>query len=804
MQSARFVFPSAALLAAAIPAMFLPASQAEVRFELNLGHSSYGSYYATAELSATNPVPITYHRVVSPSGTVWKHAGSDDSGNSGGDTMTNDLSALVNDCTNGLWSLTLNVGDATETQYMFSVSMDGVASNTFGEAVISNPLNGSTITDNPPTVRWTGPSSLPSLFVMVRDDAYTNYEYHRPPSTDTNWTPTITLTPGPNNALVNYESYDHAGYAFGTPTNTVGGTPLPGWDATGGIASYAYSFFTVTNAPPPPSSLAEALDATYLPWTTGGDADWFGQTTETHDGKDAAQSGSVAYQESSWIETTVTNEGILTFWWKIDADEDDYLELEIDGSPYERIYWDEGWEWFEDWVDAGTILRWTFHNDDNTGGGQDAAFLDQMAFGSPLAMALDAPELPWTIGGDGDWSEQYDETWDGYDAAMGEATAFESAWIETEAIGPGTLSFHWAIFADPGDQLVFEFNGSSEDWIEEEQDWSGVEINLEPGTNTLRWTFYNDDDTGAGMDAGFLDAVVYTPSSEASYEAEMAMSIQRGTEGSSETYSVYTYFGEYAPTSATIEVESPNGLVSGGQWSTSSALFDSLQEAIDECEAGPWTIYFNRGEPDEKRYAFGVSIPSLTTNDMPPVAVLSPLHGATGATPQPGYSWTGPASYSYINTHLYSFAESRYIGHSWFPPDTTSWTNAPTVPDGTNRFNVAYTLSDYPGISISEPLDDESNPLAHWVVSKDLISRGRSIFVVGGPVPVTILPLEFAGGNLVLSFASQSGTIHFVEYCTNLVDGSWMPATNFPGDGATNQIALPTTNPAAYYHILTQ
>jgi len=31
-----------------------------------------------------------------------------------------------------------------------------------------------------------------------------------------------------------------------------------------------------------------------------------------------------------------------------------------------------------------------------------------------------------------------------------------------------------------------------------------------------------------------------------------------------------------------------------------------------------------------------------------------------------------------------------------------------------------------------------------------------------------------------------------------------MPATNFPGDGTTSMVALPTTNAASYYRIGTQ
>ena len=64
-----------------------------------------------------------------------------------------------------------------------------------------------------------------------------------------------------------------------------------------------------------------------------------------------------------------------------------------------------------------------------------------------------------------------------------------------------------------------------------------------------------------------------------------------------------------------------------------------------------------------------------------------------------------------------------------------------------------------------------------------------------------LLPSKPPVGELTLSFASQSGATHRVEYSTNLVAGSWMPATNLPGDGTQMQITFPTTHPAAYYRI---
>ena len=67
----------------------------------------------------------------------------------------------------------------------------------------------------------------------------------------------------------------------------------------------------------PPQVLDGALlDATNLAWQTGGNAPWFGQTNVSYSGPSAAQSGSVGVNEESWLQTSVTGPGILTFWWR--------------------------------------------------------------------------------------------------------------------------------------------------------------------------------------------------------------------------------------------------------------------------------------------------------------------------------------------------------------------------------------------------------------------------------------------------------------------------------------------------------
>jgi hypothetical protein len=81
-----------------------------------------------------------------------------------------------------------------------------------------------------------------------------------------------------------------------------------------GLSTNATILVTVATPQPLDGSW---LGATNLVWQTGGNAPWFGQTNETCNGSAAAQSGAVEAGDGSWLETTVTGPGILTFWWKL-------------------------------------------------------------------------------------------------------------------------------------------------------------------------------------------------------------------------------------------------------------------------------------------------------------------------------------------------------------------------------------------------------------------------------------------------------------------------------------------------------
>jgi internalin A len=136
----------------------------------------------------------------------------------------------------------------------------------------------------------------------------------------------------------------------------------------------------VTVAPPQPLDGAW-LGATNLAWQTGGNTPWFGQTNVSYGGSAAAQSGSVGVSEESWLETTVTGPGILSFWWKLTPSTyGNYVAFTTSRGGV--LYRDGTTEWRETMVSipAGeTVLDWRYaatYGADPT----NACWLDQVSF----------------------------------------------------------------------------------------------------------------------------------------------------------------------------------------------------------------------------------------------------------------------------------------------------------------------------------------------------------------------------------------------------------------------------------------
>ncbi len=131
-------------------------------------------------------------------------------------------------------------------------------------------------------------------------------------------------------------------------------------------------------------SLPIALDTdrTNLLWFTGGYSPWIGQTVETKDQFDAAQSSPVANRASNWVQTTLPVSCALTFWWKVSSETNhDYLRFLINGAEQARISGEVGWQQRSIPISTnGALLRWEYNKDASGSAGRDRGWLDRLEF----------------------------------------------------------------------------------------------------------------------------------------------------------------------------------------------------------------------------------------------------------------------------------------------------------------------------------------------------------------------------------------------------------------------------------------
>ncbi|MDH3976007.1 MAG: chitobiase/beta-hexosaminidase C-terminal domain-containing protein, partial [Deltaproteobacteria bacterium] len=129
------------------------------------------------------------------------------------------------------------------------------------------------------------------------------------------------------------------------------------------------------------STINEAVDNTSLIWTSGGNANWFYETSTTYFGGDAAQSGVITHNGSSWIETTITGSGDLSFYWKVSSEACcDYLRFYINGVLQASINGEIDWQQRSYYISGTSTLRWEYSKDGSIDAGLDAGWLDFVTF----------------------------------------------------------------------------------------------------------------------------------------------------------------------------------------------------------------------------------------------------------------------------------------------------------------------------------------------------------------------------------------------------------------------------------------
>jgi parallel beta-helix repeat protein len=270
--------------------------------------------------------------------------------------------------------------------------------------------------------------------------------------------------------------------------------------------------------PPPPPTLSEGLD-TALSFTAGGSANWFGQTTTSYYGQDAAQSGGISHNQESWMQTTVSGEGTVKFYWKVSSEEDfDFLEFYIDGEQQDQISGSVNWqEMMYTLTTSGShTLEWRYLKDKGTDSGSDCGWVDKLEWvppppppPDPLSEALDT-DLSFTTGGSADWFDQTATFYnDGDSAQSGDISGDQSSRMQTTVSGKGTVKFYWKVSSEEDfDFLEFYIDGSLEGQISGSVNWQQKTCTISTsGSHTLEWRYMKDGATSFGSDCAWVDKV---------------------------------------------------------------------------------------------------------------------------------------------------------------------------------------------------------------------------------------------------------------------------------------------------------
>ena len=131
-----------------------------------------------------------------------------------------------------------------------------------------------------------------------------------------------------------------------------------------------------------PTLDCNVVDNCSLSFGSPSEAPWYGQTTTTHDGVDAARAGTIANGATSAFQTQVTGPGTLTFWWKVSSEQNfDFLVLYLDATYPAFISGEVDWTQVTIEVPAGPhTLTWQYEKDESAAGGSDTAWVDQVGW----------------------------------------------------------------------------------------------------------------------------------------------------------------------------------------------------------------------------------------------------------------------------------------------------------------------------------------------------------------------------------------------------------------------------------------
>jgi len=430
-----------------------------------------------------------------------------------------------------------------------------------------------------------------------------------------------------------------------------------------------------------------------------------------------------------------------------------------------------------------------------------------------LASAVGSTNLVFATSGDANWLVENTNTYKGAPFAdqSGSISNYQSSTLTATVTGPGTLTFYWSsVDNDPNQYMDYEFAiddlytndiadlYGANDWQSIEDTLGSGPIAIPPGQHTLIWTVFADNDADP-FQAGFLDDVVFAAPDTNAVSANITLNIYRSQDpGFGDIFICFPSFNSVTPDgtgSTTNVIKSPDSYFSGqadqGGGGSSSAILNSLDQLLNECTNGLWSLYINKGMPNERQFQFSASINGLTTNLLSAVTFITPTNGATGFPAGGAIQWVGPTDFSTLSISKQNIDHSGYVSVA-LPINATNW--SPGLAAGSNRCDIIYTTNNFPGVLLSLPVDTtDSQAVSSWTYEANLVSIAATFFVVtASPSPVALSGTKNTGANWQFQFTSQAGFANAVQYRTNLTAGNnWQTYTNIPGDGSLKTVTVP-------------
>jgi hypothetical protein len=138
----------------------------------------------------------------------------------------------------------------------------------------------------------------------------------------------------------------------------------------------------------PDMSIGEAVDYTPVIWYTYGDGFWYGEEQSYYYAYDAAQSGYITNNQISYLETTMSGPSMISFYWMVSSESNDYLEFYIDYVLKDKISGvsvSNPWSQKTYYLSSGYhSLLWCYVKDVSGSAGADCGRVDKVVW-TPIA-----------------------------------------------------------------------------------------------------------------------------------------------------------------------------------------------------------------------------------------------------------------------------------------------------------------------------------------------------------------------------------------------------------------------------------